>query len=134
MSDRTTLHLNYAECDREAIEVDLGQPEDETVENCIVNGSFNGVDGGGSEELGNIAALGLPCYGHYESGAEYCPGMVATCSNRFRDAVAGCVDGTIAIDFHLKTGRVVGLAQARRFARFYNKAVAAVEKRAKGAK
>lgn len=130
MSDRTSLTINYAECDREEVEKIFGEAEIEDTMDGIVEATYEGMDGGGSEEVMNLASLGLPCYGHHDEGQEYSGAYVACVGNRYREAVGGVRDYTICIDLDMQTGKVEGLVEARRFVRHWKRAQAAVVKRA----
>lgn len=131
MSDRTRLVINYAECDREVFEAEFGVCEDEDTSDAgIVEATYDDVDGGGYDELTNIAALGIPFYGHHDDGCEYSGAYVAGNRNKYDEQVGGVADWTVCVDFDLDTGRVSGLAEARNFCRHWRGAIAAVVKRA----
>lgn len=130
MGDRTTLYLNYAECDREAVEGLLGEPETEDTEGGIVNAMFDQVNCGGIDELVDLARKGVPCYGRHDEGYEYRMAYVAAVRKRYDECVVGCMDDSVCVDYDLATGKVKGLASAKRFRRHWLASVAAVAKRA----
>ena len=130
MSDRASLTLNYAVCDREAVEKVFGTPEIEDEEKGMVTAEFEEVDGGGCEELEDLAKAGVPCWGKHGAGYEYTEGYVACVRRRFRSMSAGLCDGTVCVDLDLDTDEVYGIKQAMSFARHWRTARMAVAKRA----
>ena len=134
MSDRTSLTINYAECDSDEVEKVLGVPEmDETLDGEVC-ANYEGVDGGGYEELLELAKRGVPCYGHHDEGQEYKGAYVACVGKKYREAVGGVGDYTVCLDFDMETGKIAGLAEARKFVRHWKRAQAAVIRRCKAGK
>lgn len=122
--------INYAECDREVFEAEFGVCEDEDTSDAgIVEATYDDVDGGGYDELTNIAALGIPFYGHHDDGCEYHSAYVAGYRRKYDEAVGGIGVWTLCLDFDLDTGKVSGLADARKFRRHWSGAIAAVTRR-----
>lgn len=131
MSDRTRLTVTYAECDREAFEAEFGVCEEEdTFEPGIVEAAYDGVNYGGYNELVALAARGIPFYGHHDEGCEYSGTYVAGHRRKYDEQVDGVANRTVCVDFDLGTGKVSGLAEARKFRRHWSGAIASVAKRA----
>ena len=61
MSDRTRLTVSYAERDRAAFEAEFDVCDEEDIsDEGVVEATYDEVDGGGYDELRNLAAQGIP--------------------------------------------------------------------------
>jgi len=133
MGDRTTLYLNYAACDKKAVEKELGEPSyEEPEEEGIVFAQFDEVNWGGQEELEAISKAGVPFWGHHESGYEYPLSHLAGIGRKSYEFCGGACDDSLCVEFSLETGAVMQIASAKRFRGRWLRAKAAVSKRAKG--
>ena len=131
MGDRTTLYLNYAACDRKAVERELGEPDyEDPVENGSVSGQFDEVNWGGQNELETISKAGVPFWGRCDSGAGYGAAHLAGVSRKSYEFCAGALDDSLCVEFSLESGVVTELMTAERFRKRWLRAKAAVAKRA----
>ena len=131
MSDRTTLYLNYAACDRKAVERELGEPNYEEPENGIIFAQFDEVNWGGQNELETISKAGVPFWGRCDSGAGYGAAHLAGVSRKSYEFCAGALDDSLCVEFSLESGAVTELMAAERFRKRWLRAKSAVAKRAK---
>lgn len=130
MSDRTRLTVSYAERDRAAFEAEFDVCDEEDISDAgVVEATYDEVDGGGYDKLRNLAAQGIPFFGHHGDGGEYSAAYVAGYRRKYDEAVGGIGVWTLCLDFDLDTGKVSGLADARKFCRHLRGAVAAVTRR-----
>ena len=132
MGDRTTLHLNYAACDEEAVVEELGEPnQEDPVENGIIAADFEDVNWGGQEELAAISKAGVPFWGKCEAGGEYGASHLAGIGRKTYEFCAGALNDSLCVEFSLETGAVTELTHAEKFRERWLRAKAAVTKRAK---
>jgi len=133
MGDRSTLYLNYAACDKKAVERKLGEPSySDPVEDGIISAQFDEVNWGGQTELDAISKAGVPYWGKCEAGAGYAAVQLAGIGHigyEF-DAGFGSVD-SLCVEFSLETGRMTGMLDAEKFRKRWLRAKTAVAKRAK---
>ena len=130
MSDRTRLTVSYAERDRAAFETEFGVCDEEDISDAgVVEATYDGVNYGGYNELVALAARGIPFFGHYDAGCEYPSAYVTGYRRKYDEAVGGIGVWTLCLDFDLDTGKVSGLADARKFRRHWRGAIAAVTRR-----